>query len=172
MWYLIWRSDNWNRFPASTCVSLQCSSDTSCNRGCGNSYGPKPATQCGGHPAWPLKITEHNMQTALGKHVARIEWTGSIRISLTYKRTGKLNLHTHTHTHIYIYIFPPGPIPPKPLMGQRLLILEAPRSHTHTHTHSVGILWKSDRLVAETSTWQHTTLTTDRLSCTRWDSMP
>ena len=27
--------------------------------------------------------------------------------------------------------------------------------------HSVELLWTSDRLVAETSTWQHTTLTTD-----------
>jgi hypothetical protein len=28
--------------------------------------------------------------------------------------------------------------------------------------HSIGLLWKSDQPVAETSTWQHTTLTTDR----------
>jgi len=27
---------------------------------------------------------------------------------------------------------------------------------------SVGLLWASDELVAETSTWQHTTLTTDK----------
>ena len=27
---------------------------------------------------------------------------------------------------------------------------------------SVGLLWTSDQLVAETSTWQHTTLTTDK----------
>jgi hypothetical protein len=32
---------------------------------------------------------------------------------------------------------------------------------THTHTHTVGLLWTSDQTVAETSTWQHTTLTTD-----------
>jgi hypothetical protein len=30
-----------------------------------------------------------------------------------------------------------------------------------THKHSVGLLWMSDQPVAETSTWQHTTLTTD-----------
>jgi hypothetical protein len=28
-------------------------------------------------------------------------------------------------------------------------------------SHTVGLLWTSDRLVAETSTWQHTTLTTN-----------
>jgi len=30
----------------------------------------------------------------------------------------------------------------------------------------------SDQLVAETSTWQHTTLTTDKHPCPRWDSNP
>jgi hypothetical protein len=35
-------------------------------------------------------------------------------------------------------------------------------SHSKTHTHSVGLLWKRDRPVAVTSTWQHTTLTRNR----------
>ena len=30
---------------------------------------------------------------------------------------------------------------------------------------SIGLLWTSDQPVAETSTWQHTTLTTDRHPC-------
>jgi len=30
----------------------------------------------------------------------------------------------------------------------------------------------SDQLVAETSTWQHPTLTTDKHPCPRWDSNP
>ena len=34
---------------------------------------------------------------------------------------------------------------------------------------SVGLLWTSDQLVAETSTWQHATLTTDKHPCSRWD---
>jgi hypothetical protein len=38
--------------------------------------------------------------------------------------------------------------------------------------HSVGLLWTSDELVAETFTWQHTTLTTDKYPCPRWDSNP
>ena len=37
---------------------------------------------------------------------------------------------------------------------------------------SVGLLWTSDQLVAKTSTWQHTTLTTDKYPWPRWDSNP
>ena len=43
--------------------------------------------------------------------------------------------------------------------------------HSVTNTLSVG-LWMSDRPVAETSTWQHTTLTTERNTCPRRDSNP
>ena len=56
-------------------------------------------------------------------------------------------------------------------VGQGLLIVEDSWSHSDT-PHSVGLLWTSDQLVAETSTWQHTTLTTDRHPCSRWDSNP
>ena len=52
----------------------------------------------------------------------------------------------------------------RPPVGQGFLIIEASRSHSGT-PHSVGLLWTSDQLVAETSTWQHTTLTTDRHPC-------
>jgi uncharacterized membrane protein YgcG len=54
----------------------------------------------------------------------------------------------------------------QPLEGLGVLIIEDSRSrlythvytHTHTHTHTtVGLLWTSDRPVAETSTWQHNT---------------
>ena len=43
-------------------------------------------------------------------------------------------------------------------MGQGLLIVEASRSLSDT-PHSIGLLWTSDRPDAETSVWQHTTLT-------------
>ena len=46
---------------------------------------------------------------------------------------------------------------------------ENPESHTHTHIQSVGLLWTSDRPVAETSTWQHTTITRDKHPCLRRD---
>jgi hypothetical protein len=35
---------------------------------------------------------------------------------------------------------------------------------------SVGLPWTSDQFVAETSTWQHTTLTTVKRPCPRWNS--
>ena len=45
--------------------------------------------------------------------------------------------------------------------------------HTHNDTpQSVGLLWTSYQSVAETSTWQYTTLTTDKHPCLRWDSDP
>jgi len=49
----------------------------------------------------------------------------------------------------------------QPLVGQGLLNIEAVQTHSDT-PHTVGILGKSDQPEAENSTWQHTTLTTDR----------
>jgi hypothetical protein len=44
---------------------------------------------------------------------------------------------------------------------------------THNNApQSVGLLWTSDQLVAEFSTWQHTTITTDKHPCHLWDSNP
>ena len=43
-------------------------------------------------------------------------------------------------------------------------------SHTTDTTQSVGLLWTSDQLVAETSTWEHDTH--DRHPCPWWDSNP
>jgi hypothetical protein len=69
----------------------------------------------------------------------------------------------------------PPPPPPRmaqqPLVGQGLLILEASLSHSDK-PHFVGVLWTSDQPDAETSTWQHTTLTTDRHPCLQRDSNP
>ena len=50
------------------------------------------------------------------------------------------------------------------LVCQGLLIVEVSISHSDT-PHSVGLLWTSDQSDAGTSTWQHTTLTLDRLPC-------
>jgi hypothetical protein len=44
--------------------------------------------------------------------------------------------------------------------------------HTNDAPQSVGLLWTSDQFFAETSTRQHTTLTTEKLPCPRWDSNP
>jgi hypothetical protein len=48
---------------------------------------------------------------------------------------------------------------------------EVPRSHSDT-PHSVGLFWTSGQTDAETSTWQHTILTTDTHPCPRRDSSP
>jgi len=56
----------------------------------------------------------------------------------------------------------------QPLVVQGPLIIEVSRSHSGT-PFSVGILWTSDQLVAETSTWQHRTLIRDRLPCHQRD---
>jgi hypothetical protein len=60
----------------------------------------------------------------------------------------------------------------QPPVAQGLLIQEISISHTNNSPQSVGLLWTSKQLVAETSTWQHTTLTTDRHPWPRWDSNP
>jgi len=49
------------------------------------------------------------------------------------------------------------------------------RGYWITHSdasQSVGLLWTNDQCVAETSTWQHTTLTIDKLPWPGWDSNP
>ena len=52
----------------------------------------------------------------------------------------------------------------QPVGGQGRLIIEDSQSHLET-PHSVGLLWANDQPVAETSTWQYTTLTSDRNPC-------
>jgi len=56
------------------------------------------------------------------------------------------------------------------LVGQGLLIVGALR-HSDT-LHWVGVLWTSDQPDAEISTWQHTTITTERRPYPRRDSNP
>jgi hypothetical protein len=65
----------------------------------------------------------------------------------------------HYSNHLSALKSPP-PMAQQPLVGQGLLIIEVSRSHSNT-SHSVGLLWTSDQPDAETSTWQHTTLTAD-----------
>jgi hypothetical protein len=54
-------------------------------------------------------------------------------------------------------------------VSQGLLIHEVPRSHTKTQ---VGFLWTSDQPDTETTTWQHTTLSTDKHPCPMRNSNP
>ena len=57
------------------------------------------------------------------------------------------------------------------LEGQGLLIVVDSRSHSDT-PYSIGLLWTSYQPDAETSAWQHTTLTRDSHPCPRRDSNP
>ena len=65
-------------------------------------------------------------------------------------------LPIHPTILVYRHFFP---MAQQPLMCQNLII-EASRSHSDT-PQSVGHLWTGDQPDAETSTWQHTTITTD-----------
>ena len=53
------------------------------------------------------------------------------------------------------------PVVLRPIFGSLPPIIEASRSHSRTRAHTVGLLWTSNRPVAEISTWHHTTLTTN-----------
>jgi hypothetical protein len=73
-------------------------------------------------------------------------------------KNGLLDTKQKTYTlkaRVYFYNGETAPSGPGPL------ITEAWRSHLDT-PHYVRLLWTSDRSVAETSTWQHTTLRRDR----------
>jgi len=56
-------------------------------------------------------------------------------------------------------------------VGQSLLIVEGSRSHSDK-PQSVGLLWMSDQPEAETSRWEHTTLTRERHPCPKRDLHP
>jgi hypothetical protein len=67
--------------------------------------------------------------------------------------------HTHTHTHIYTYIYMCVcfSLALQPSAGYGHLVT---RGFVITHNDaslSVGLLWTSDQLVVETSTWHNTT---------------
>ena len=58
------------------------------------------------------------------------------------------------------------------IVGLGLLSRRFP-NHIHLDTpHWAGLIWTRNRPVAETSTWQHTTLTRDRHQCSRQHSNP
>ena len=90
-------------------------------------------------------------------HTQRRTTVGRTRLDEWSARHRDLYLTTHD-THNRQISMPPVGIEPKISAGER--------------PAAVGLLWTSDQHVAETSTWQHTTLTTDKYPCPRWDSNP
>ena len=84
-----------------------------------------------------------------------------------------LLFHVGWTRHCYTWLFFLSLLALQPNAVYDLLIHEVFLDHTQPDaTQSVGLPWTNDQLVAGTSTWQHTTLTTDRHSCRRWDSNP
>jgi len=77
-------------------------------------------------------------------------------------------IYIYTYIYIYIFIF----MAQQPLVGQGQLFVHSWRSHSLDTPHSVGLLWTSAQLDAETWTWRHSTLTRDRPPCPRGDSNP
>jgi hypothetical protein len=87
-----------------------------------------------------------------------------------YKRLNVVTIWSkHNAKWIKSNTFPVFLMVQQPPVGQGLLIIEASRLHSDT-PHSVGLLWTSDQPDAETSTWKHKTLTTDRHPCPHRDS--
>jgi hypothetical protein len=72
---------------------------------------------------------------------------------------------------VFVQFMTFSPMAPQHLVGQDLLNVEVSRLHSGA-PYSVGLLWASDQLVAETSTREHTTLKTDRHPCPLRDSKP
>jgi hypothetical protein len=92
-----------------------------------------------------------------------------VKLKILHSRNQKIQIN------IYTYFLPTSLclfFAQQPTTWPGLLIHEVSRLHTKTHHNRVGLLWTSDRLVTETATCQHTTLTTDRHPCRRWDSKP
>ena len=94
-----------------------------------------------------------------------------LHLRLVSRNSQHSNLHDHlmfistpTNAHIIcLFVFGvTAPIGPGSSHSRGFYI-------THDTSQSVGLLWTSDQLVAETSTWQHTT---DKHPCSRWDSNP
>jgi hypothetical protein len=68
-----------------------------------------------------------------------------------------------TDQNLLMVEYPPPPHGSTAVGGRGFLIVEVLMSVLLTDTpHSVGLLWTSDRLVAEATTWQHTTLARDK----------
>jgi hypothetical protein len=69
-------------------------------------------------------------------------------------------VHGFSHSFNFRFFFCGATAP----IGYGLLFIEVSRSHSDT-PHSVRLLWTSDRPVAETSTWPHTTIKRDKHPC-------
>ena len=77
------------------------------------------------------------------------------KMGLTWRIT-KARIQTPIY---YLFLWRCGPT--RAMASSFLRFLD----HTQDASQSVGLLWTSDQLVAETSAWQHITITTDKQPC-------
>jgi len=96
-------------------------------------------------------------------------WTcGSISFihSFSLSLSLSLSLYIYIYTQfIYFFTFLPplwGCSPKRTMASTFFRFVDSTQRHT---ANSLEVLWTSDQPIAETSTWQHTTLTTDKHQC-------
>jgi len=94
-------------------------------------------------------------------HAARFHlFTHSLSLSLS------LYIYIYIYTQfIYFFTFLPplwGCSPKRTMASTFFRFVDSTQRHT---ANSLEVLWTSDQPIAETSTWQHTTLTTDKHQC-------
>jgi hypothetical protein len=111
-----------------------------------------------GHPTYDkpsiwLKFLEENFNSSFYKNVIKILFRNEFSV-FGWKYHVLIILQQKDYFFMLLIFFP---MARQPLGGLGRLIIEASRSHSDT-PHSVGLLCTNDQPVAETSTWQHTTL--------------
>jgi hypothetical protein len=92
-----------------------------------------------------FQITKTHTLTVRRGVTLMIETAVSFETSVYIYRTTRSHVREGNNLCLFF------PMAPQPLLGQGLLIIEALQSQSDTR-HSVGLLWTSDRPVAEVST--------------------
>ena len=130
--------------------------------------GPKPL------PKRALHIVRSRASSFKWEYPLLSLWSSN---SLLLYTSGKYLQEWDTNIIIKLYQFLHSPyiiiffVAQEPPVGQGLFMFQTSWSHSDT-PHSEALIWTSDQLVAETTTWQHTTLTRDRHPWSRRDSNP
>jgi hypothetical protein len=111
-----------------------------------------------------LMCVGKHLQQLLNSHwVCKASWFALYNgVNLIFLRHTTM---TFTMCAIKDILFFSSPMARQPWGGLGLVIFRRFTITLIDTPHSVGLLWTSDQPVAETSTWQHTTLTRDRHPC-------
>jgi hypothetical protein len=117
---------------------------------------------------WITKATDTHSQYVILIAFPRQQWLNN-NVTLYVHCPSYLTLNLMVYKVITGPFFPNSSTAP---WGPRPPHFSTLHDHTLDTPHSVGLLWTRDQPIAETSTWQHTTLTRDRHPCHRRDSNP